>query len=114
MKTSAEDSIRVTTPDSTHLVAGLSARRIAAFAVLAAVLAVYFTGHERLPNLSVWWDVAVIALLVMPAVFATVLLLLPLRRARGLWLLAFACAALAIAFSFADWEGPASFAKLGA
>jgi hypothetical protein len=82
--------------------------------VLAAALAAYFALHERLPDLSIWWDVAVIALLVMPAVFAPVLLLLPLRRARGLWLLALASAALAIAFSAAEWQGAASFAKLAA
>ena len=50
----------------------LSAWRIAAFAVLSAALAAYFALHEHLRNLSLWWDVAVIAVLVIPAVFATV------------------------------------------
>jgi hypothetical protein len=104
----------MSTTDSTHSIAGLSPRRLTALVVLAAVLAVYFSVHEHLRNLSLWWDVAVIALLVMPAVFALVLVLLPLRRARGLWFGALACTALAIAFSFANWEGPASFARLGA
>jgi len=88
--------------------------RIVAFAVLAAVLAAYFAFHEDLRNLSLWWDVAFIALLVIPAVFATVWLALPLYHMRWRWLVALAFFALAIGFSFLNWEGPASFAKLGA
>src|SRR5215831_6266454 len=98
----------MSTPDPAHSLAGLSLRRLTALVVLAAALAVYFAVHEHLRNLSLWWDVAVIALLVMPAVFGLVLILLPLRRARGLWFAALACTLLAIAFSFANWEGPAS------
>src|SRR5215831_11248787 len=104
----------MSTPDPAHSLAGLSLRRLTALVVLAAALAVYFAVHEHLRNLSLWWDVAVIALLVMPAVFLLVLLLLPLRRARGIWFAALACTALAIAFSVANWDGPASFARLGA
>jgi hypothetical protein len=92
----------------------LTARRGAAFVVLAAALAAYFAFHEELPELSLWWDVAAIAAVVMPAVFATVGLLLPLRRVRGRWLGAIAFIGLAVAFSFLNWDGPASFAKLGA
>jgi hypothetical protein len=92
----------------------LSGRRLAAFVVLATGLALYFSLHERLPNLSLWWDVAVIGVLVIPAVFATVLLLLPLRRARHLWIAALVLAVLATAFEFLEWQAPASFAKLGA
>jgi hypothetical protein len=92
----------------------LTRRRIAAFVALAAALAVYFALHERLPELSLWRDVAVIALLVIPAVFATVGLLLPLYRAPGRWVAAIVFIGLAIGFSVLDWEGPASFAKLGA
>ena len=50
--------------------------------MLSAALAAYFALHEHLRNLSLWWDVAVIAVLVIPAVFATVWLLLPLRTMR--------------------------------
>src|SRR5215467_9298531 len=110
----AERPASMDAPDSAPPVAGLSRGRIAALVVLGAGLAAYFALHERLRDLSLWWDVAVIALLVMPAVFGLVLILLPLRRARGLWFGALACTALAIAFSFANWEGPASFARLGA
>jgi hypothetical protein len=92
----------------------LTARRGAAFVVLAAALAAYFAFHKKLPELSLWWDVAVIAVLVMPAVFGTVGLLLPLRQVRGRWLAAIVFIGLAVAFSLLNWEGPASFAKLGA
>jgi hypothetical protein len=92
----------------------LSTRRVTAFVALAAALAAYFALHKRLPELSLWWDVAVIAVLVMPAVFATVGLLLPLRQARGRWLAAIVFIGLAVAFSLLDWEAPASFAKLAA
>jgi hypothetical protein len=91
----------------------LSGRRLAAFAGLATALALYFSLHERLPNLSLWWDVAVIGALVIPAVFATVWLLLPLRRSRRLWIAAVVLAVLAVAFEFLEWQAPASFAKLG-
>jgi hypothetical protein len=92
----------------------LTVRRAAAFAAVAAALAVYFAVHKSIRPLSLWWDVAVIAALVMPAVFATVGLLLPLRRAPWRWFAVLACVVLAVVFSFLDWEAPASFAKLGA
>jgi len=92
----------------------LGARRLAALAVLAAVLAAYFAAHESLPALSTWWDVAVIALLVIPAVFATVWLVLPLWSQTWTWIAGLVCVALAVVFEVLDWQGAASFAKLGA
>jgi len=92
----------------------LTWRRAVAFVALAAALAAYFALHTRLPNLSVWWDVAVIAALVMSAVFATVGILLPLYRMPGLWAAVLVFAGLAVAFSILNWEAPASFAKLAA
>jgi hypothetical protein len=92
----------------------LSTRRLVAFAVLATALALYFALHEQLPDVSLWWDVAIIGALVIPAVFATVWLLLPIRRARWLWIAAIVLALLAVAFEVLEWQAPASFAKLGA
>jgi hypothetical protein len=92
----------------------LSAWRTAAFVVVAAALAVYFTVHERLPELSLWWDVAVVAVLVIPAVFAPVGLLLPLRNMPWRWVAAIVFVGLAVGFSFLNWEAPSSFAKLAA
>jgi hypothetical protein len=92
----------------------LGPKRAFGLIAVAVVLAAYFAFHEELPDFSVWWDVAFIAVLVIPAVFAPVWLLLPLRRARGLWIVAVGLGVLGFAFTVADWEGPASFAKLGA
>jgi len=92
----------------------LGARRLVAFVAVAAALAVYFAAHASLPNLTTWWDIAVLSFLVIPAAFATVLLLLPLWRAPGRWVVGAGCAALAVAFSAAGWGGAASFAKLAA
>lgn len=92
----------------------LTRRRLAALGVVAAVLAAYFAGHESLPDVSTWWDVAFIALLVIPGVFAPVWLLLPLRDWRWRWLAILVCVVLAVVFSVLGWEGPASFSKLGA
>jgi hypothetical protein len=92
----------------------LTPRPLAALGVLAAVLAAYFAAHDSLPNLSLWWDVAFIALLVIPAVFAPVWILLPLYGWKWRWLAILVCIALAVVFSVLGWEGPASFSKLGA
>jgi hypothetical protein len=92
----------------------LTRPRITAFVALAAALAVYFTVHERLPEVSKWWDVAILVTLVLPAVFLTVLLLLPLRKMPWRWIAALVSIALAVAFSIPQWQGPASFAKLAA
>jgi hypothetical protein len=92
----------------------LGERRVAALAALAAVLAAYFAAHEHLPKLSTWWDVAVIALLLIPAVFATVWLVLPLWSERWTWIAGLVCVVLAIVFGVLGWEGAASFSKLGA
>jgi hypothetical protein len=92
----------------------LGTRRLVAFGGLAAVLAVYFVVSRSLPELSLWWEIAVLALVIMPAVFGTVLMLLPLWQAPARGAAGLVFAALAVAFSLAGWEGPASFAKLGA
>ena len=92
----------------------LGTRRIVALAVLSAALAVYFAAHESLPNVTKWWDVAILALLVMPAVFATVWLLLPLWNARFVSAVGLAFVPLAIVLDLAGLDSLASFAKLGA
>jgi hypothetical protein len=90
--------------------------RAAAFVALAAVLGVYYSVNESLPNLTVWWEVVILAFLVIPAVFALVYLVLPLWHARHLLLLAagLAVAVLAAALEIADFEVLANFAKLAA
>jgi len=92
----------------------LGRQRVVALAVLVAALAVYFAAHRSLPSVTVWWDIALLAVLVMPAVFAIVWLLLPLWNVRWLWIAGVACAVLGLVFSLVGWDAPASFAKLGA
>lgn len=89
-------------------------RRRAAFAVLAGALVAYYAVAESLWNVSVWWDVAFFALVLMPAVFTLVYVVLPLRRTRGLPALGLAFVALAAVTAAADLDTVSDFAKLGA
>lgn len=90
--------------------------RLGAFGVLAAALAAYYAASDVLPNVSTWWDVAFLALLVVPAVFGLVYAALPFWRSpiAHLILLGAAFAVAAIAFQSTGLDGLASFAKLGA
>jgi hypothetical protein len=91
--------------------------RAAAFGVVAVALGLYYRFHESLPNTSTpWGDVAVISLLLMPAVFLLVYLVLPLQQAPELQLLLIAAAfgVLAVLLMQADLDAAADFAKLGA
>ena len=54
--------------------------RAAALLVLGTALALYYAFHDRLWNASTWWDIAFIALVLIPACFALVWLVLPLRN----------------------------------
>jgi hypothetical protein len=63
----------------------LSTGRAAALVILAIYLGAYYAFAESLPSFSLWWDIAIISLLVIPPVFALVYFALPLRTAR--WLL---------------------------
>ena len=94
----------------------LASRRAAAFAALAVALGLYYRFHASLPNTSTWADVAILALVLMPAVLLLVYLVLPLRRARDLQLLliGLAFAALALLLHYADLNALSDFAKLGA
>jgi len=95
----------------------LNRRRAAAvFAALAVALAVYYATSDSWPNVSTWWDVAFLGLLLVPAVFGLVYAVLPFWRAplAQLALMALAFAAVAAAFQSAGLVEPASFAKLAA
>lgn len=89
-------------------------RRVAMLGGLAAILAAYYAVSGSLAELSTWGDVAFIALVLMPAVFALVYFALPLRRARGLALLAVALGVLAAILDAAGADAVANFAKLAA
>jgi hypothetical protein len=89
-------------------------RRALAFAALATALGLYYGFGDELPNLSLWWDVALIAFVLIPAVFGLVWLALPLWPAEGLLAVAAAFAAAAVALQLAGLNVLANFAKLGA
>jgi hypothetical protein len=90
----------------------LLTRRYAAFAALIAALAAYYAGSGRLWDASIWWDVAWLALVLIPAVFAVVWFLLPFWPARGLALVGGAFAVLTVLLSLADLGALANFSKL--
>lgn len=84
---------------------------------LAALLGLLVTYYELAPRLwhaSVWWDVAWIACVLMPAVFGLVLLALPLREERWLFPVGVAFAVLAAVLTILHVNVGANFARLGA
>jgi hypothetical protein len=86
--------------------------RVAALLGLLAALALYYAFHDRLWNGSTWWDIAFIGLVLIPACFALMWLVLPLRSARGLLGAALALGVLAWAFHEGGWNTAANFSKL--
>jgi len=88
--------------------------RTAAVLGLFGALLVYYETSSGWWRADVWWDVAWIALVLIPAVFGLVLLSLPLERARGLLPVGLAFAVLAGVLTYADADVFANFARLGA
>ncbi len=86
--------------------------RAAALLALLAALALYYAFHDRLWNSSTWWDIAFIGLVLIPACFALVWLVLPLRTGRGLLAVGLVFGVLAWAFHVAEWNTAENFAKL--
>jgi hypothetical protein len=87
--------------------------RASALLALVAALAAYDSLHERLWRASsIWWDVLFISVVVIPASFALVWLVLPLRKARGLLPTAVALGVLTYAFHVAGWHTPENLTKL--
>jgi hypothetical protein len=71
--------------------------RLPVGALLLTALVVYDAVAEDLPTPSLWWQVAVVSLLVMPATFAMTYLALPLRTALSSHKLAATVVAFAVA-----------------
>jgi hypothetical protein len=82
-------------------------------AVWAALL-VYYETSSRWWQAGVWWDVAWLALVLIPAVFSLVLLALPLNTARGLLPVGLAFAVLAGVLTWAHFDVFANFSRLAA
>lgn len=90
--------------------------RIAAAAALVALVAAYDAGHERLWSASLGWDVAFLAVVLIPALFALPALALPVRR-LGFPVLGLLFVLLAGGAAVAGaWDAPVpgTFLKLGA
>jgi hypothetical protein len=90
--------------------------RAAAVLALLTALAVYYAVAERLPNPSLWVEVAFLSLVLLPAVFLLVWLLLPLWH-EGTWRLGWAVAVLAAVtavLELLDLDVAANFTKLAA
>ncbi|MGZ4335659.1 MAG: hypothetical protein ACXVRJ_15480 [Gaiellaceae bacterium] len=77
-------------------------------------LVVYYATHEHWWNAGLWWDVAWIACVLMPAVFALVLLGLPLNEWRGVLPVGLAFVVLAVVLEVAGASLFANFARLAA
>jgi len=86
--------------------------RAAALLALLAALALYYAFHARLWDASTWWDIGFLSVVLIPACFALVLLVLPFRTGRGLLAAAASLAVLAWAFHIAGWNTPENFCKL--
>ncbi len=85
-----------------------------AFVAIATGLGVYYTWSLSFWRASEWWDVAFLALVLIPAVMALVWFVLPAWRMRGTFLVGLAFAGAAFALDRADSKELANFSKLGA
>ena len=83
-------------------------------AALLVPLVVYYEVDADLWRTSVWWDVAWIAVVLMPVVFALVLVSLPLRTSRTLLQAGLGFVALTVVLTFAHFDVFANFTRLGA
>ena len=86
--------------------------RASALLVLGTALGLYYALHERLWEASRAWDVAFLAFVLIPACFALVWLILPLRSWRWSYLAAIGFGLLALVFHLAGWSTPENFCKL--
>jgi Na+/H+-dicarboxylate symporter len=89
-------------------------RRARAFALLGVALGAYYAFTDELSDLSTRQELAFLALVLIPAVFALVWLALPFRLLGRLLLpAALAFLVFAVVFELAGLEALANFAKLG-
>ena len=88
--------------------------RACAFALLAVALGAYYAFVDELSDLTTRWELAFLALCLIPAVFALVWLVLPFRRlGKLLFPAALVFLALAVVFELTGLDALANFAKLG-
>jgi hypothetical protein len=92
----------------------LKTPRGVAFVALAAGLTAWYYAVDSVPALSDWWDVVLLSCVLIPAVFAFDLIVLPLSKAKGLFPLSVALGVLAVLATLAHLEVLANFSKLAA
>jgi hypothetical protein len=92
----------------------LSRPRALALGAWFAVGAAWYFSADSIPRLPLWWEVTLLAFVLIPGVFLFDWIVLPLCRARGLLPLAGSLAALAILAETGDLEVLANAAKLAA
>jgi hypothetical protein len=85
--------------------------RATALLGLLLVLAAYYAASDQLPSLDTWPRVAFMSAIVIPAVFATVLIALPLHRDRFLPLAVVGFALLTALLTIAKLDVAANFTK---
>lgn len=89
-------------------------RRAAPLLVLLLVLFAYDEVSPHLWHEGVWWDVAWIAVVLIPATFLLVLMALPYADARWVPRAGIVFVMLAIVLTVAHFDAAANFARLGA
>ena len=92
----------------------LSSRRALALAAWLVAGAAWYFAADQVPGLSLWWDVALLALVLMPGVFLFDWIVLPLASARGLLQLSAGLVVVALLAELSNLEVIANAAKLGA
>lgn len=103
----------VTTAQGFILIRALSSRRRAlALGGLVAALVAYDAGAGSLPDVSEAWDVAFVAVVLVPATLAALWLAAPVARARGLLLVGLALGLLAALFHLAGADAVFNVTKL--
>jgi hypothetical protein len=90
--------------------------RATALLGLSALVGAYYATLTDLPSASLWWEIAWLAFVVIPAVCALVLALLPLSRlpVARMMLIALGFLGLTVAFGLSGLHLLANFGKLGA
>jgi hypothetical protein len=81
---------------------------------LSGALVAYYLSVDDLWDASLWWDIAWLDLVLLPAWFGLVWIVLPLWRWKWSIAVALGCAAVAVAAESLDAHLLANFAKLGA
>jgi hypothetical protein len=92
----------------------LARSRSVALAVWLGAGAAWYYSADAIPLLPLWWEVALLACVLIPGVFAFDWIVLPLARARGLLALAAALAGVTILTEIGDLEVLANATKFAA